>query len=378
MDFSWSTEQSELYEQAVRFGTSFKSSAVIDSSQFNLAGWKSLAEFGALGLCAPKEFGGMGLDALSTARVFEGLGYGCPDRGILFAAAAHLFACIMPLAEHGSDALQAKFVPDLIAGKSIAGNALTEPGAGSDIANLVSRAQQDRDDYVLNADKSYVTNGPVADLFLVYAITNESAGHLGVSAFVVSRDFEGVTAGPAFEKLGLGSAPVGALYLDNCRISKAHRVGGEGQGTRIFAGSMKWERACLFAIFLGAMEKQLDVCVAYARDRHQFGAAISNNQAVSHRIADMKLRLEAARLLLYRACWLSDRGGDSTLEISLSKLAVSEAAIRSGLDSIRLHGGLGYAAESGIAELMLDGIGSAIFSGTSDIQRTIIANRLGL
>ena len=320
----------------------------------------------------------MGLDVLSTAHVFEGLGLGCADRGLLFAAAAQLFACTTPLVEHGSAALKSELLADFIAGKCIVGNAITEPEAGSDTSRLASHARRDGDDYVLNADKSYVTNGPVADWFLVYAVTAKNAGHLGISAFFVPRDYPGVTVGPTFEKLGLGGAPVGALYLNECRVSKTFLLGGEGHGARIFAGSMKWERACLFAIFLGAMEKQLDVCIEYARERRQFGAPISSKQAVSHRIADMKLQLEAARLLLYRACWLADRGEDATLEISLSKLAVSEAAIRSGLDAIRLHGGVGFAKDSGISDLMLDGIGSAIFSGTSDMQRVIIASRLGL
>lgn len=378
MDFSWSDQQLELYSQAVRFGASLNRRAGSSPSGFDETGWKALAEFGALGLCVPEEYGGMGLDALSTAHVFEGLGFGCADRGLLFAAAAQLFACITPLVEHGSAALKSEFLPDLIAGNCIVGNAITEPDAGSDTSGLASHARRDGDHYVLNADKSYVTNGPVADFFLVYAVSDKNAGHLGISAFFVERDRAGVTVGPAFEKLGLCSALVGALYLNDCRVPKEFLVGGEGHGTRLFAGSMKWERACLFAIFIGAMEKQLDDCIEYARERRQFGVPISSKQAVSHRIVDMKLQLEAARLLLYRACWLADRGEDATLEISLSKLAVSEAAIRSGLDAIMLHGGLGFAKDSGVGELMLDGIGSAIFSGTSDIQRVIIASRLGL
>ena len=378
MDFSWSDEQRALYDQAVRFGGSLKRSAVSGPSSLDADAWKALAEFGVHGLCVPPQWGGMGLDALTTARVFEGLGYGCPDRGLLFSAAAQLFACTMPLVEHGSPALKAEIIPDLVAGNRIAGNAVTEPGAGSDTSRLSSRARRDGDEYVLSGDKSYVTNGPAADLFLLYAVTDEKAGHLGISAFVVSRDLAGATAGPAFDKLGLGSSPVGALYLDECRVSKSYLVGAEGHGARIFAGSMKWERSCLFAFFLGAMEKQLEACIAYVCERRQFGAPLSKNQAVSHRISDMKLRLDAARLLLYRACWMGDQGQDATLAISLSKLAVSEAAIRSGLDAVRLHGGLGYAKESGIGELMLDGVGGTIFSGTSDIQRTLIASKLGM
>ncbi|MBX2856870.1 MAG: acyl-CoA dehydrogenase family protein [Rhodobacteraceae bacterium] len=378
MDFSWNADQRALHEEAVRFGASLTQSEVAPAPRIDRNNWKALAEFGALGLSVPPAWGGMGLDALTTARVFEGLGYGCADRGLLFSAAAQLFACAMPLAEHGSSWLKSAFLPDLVSGARIAGNAITEPDAGSDTSRLSCRAQREGDVYVLNGEKSYVTNGPDADVFLVYSVTDPSAGHLGVSALLVPRSSVGLTAAPAFDTLGMRSAPIGQVHFQECRVPCTHLVGQEGQGMRIFAGSMKWERACLFAFFLGAMELQLEACVSYARERRQGGVPIARYQAVSHRIADMKLRLDSARLLLYRACWLSDQGENTMLEISLSKLAVSEAALCSGLDAIRLHGGLGYVAESGVGDLMLDALGGVIFSGTSDIQRTLIASKLGL
>jgi alkylation response protein AidB-like acyl-CoA dehydrogenase len=199
---------------------------------------------------------------------------------------------------------------------------------------------------------------------------------MGQSAFVVMRDTPGVSVGTPYLKSGLTSSPLAAVYFTDCRVPAHHLVGGEGQGARIFARSMAWERACLFAAFVGAMDAQLERCVDYARRRIQYGRAIGANQAISHRIAEMKRRLEAARLLLYQACWKRDRGQEATLEISLAKLAISEAAVESGLDEIRIHGGAGYMKESGADRGLLDGIGSTLFSGTSDIQRELIAHRL--
>jgi alkylation response protein AidB-like acyl-CoA dehydrogenase len=199
---------------------------------------------------------------------------------------------------------------------------------------------------------------------------------MGQSALLIPRETPGISIGVPYIKSGLASSPLASVHFDGCRIPLHCRLGKEGQGTRIFARSMAWERACLFAAFVGAMDAQLAKCIDYARTRVQYGRPIGANQAISHRIADMKQRLEAARLLLYQACWKHDSGGDATLEISMAKLAISEAAVQSGLDAIRIHGGAGYMKETGIDRALLDGIGSTIFSGTSDIQRELVAHRL--
>ena len=378
MDFSWDERQRELYAQAVKLGASLPPPPDGHAIRVDPQAWRALADFGALGLCVPTELGGLGLGALTTARIVEGLGYSCKDRGLLFSAAAHLFACTMPIVERAPAALRDELVPRLVSGELIAGNAMTEPHAGSDTSKLETTATPTDAGYVLSGIKSYVTNGPMADVFVVYAMTDPKAGHLGTSAFVVLRDDPGVTVGTAFEKLGLRTSPIGTLYLEDCPVPAARRIGPEGAGARIFADSMGWERACLFAFYVGAMDKQLADCIEYARNRRQFGVPISGHQAVSHRLVDMKLRLEAARLLLYRACWLDEQGVDNVLDICLSKLAVSEAAVASGLDAIAVHGGLGYMAESGVGDALLDAIGGTIFSGTSDIQRKLAASRMGL
>ena len=203
-------------------------------------------------------------------------------------------------------------------------------------------------------------------------------GFFGLTAFVVDRATPGLVVGPSFAKVGLHSAPTGPVYFENCRVPASRRLGEEGQGMAIFQASMAWERGCLFAAYLGAMERDLATALSFARERQQFGKPIGKNQAVAHRIADMKLRLESARWLLYRSCWLKDRGQESTLDISLAKLAVSEAAVQSGLDLIRIHGSLGISSESRLADSLFNALPSTVFSGTSEIQRDLVSRSLGL
>jgi alkylation response protein AidB-like acyl-CoA dehydrogenase len=291
---------------------------------------------------------------------------------------AHLFACAMPIALNASQELKAATLPRLASGEWIGANAITEAEAGSDVFALKTTATRDGDSYVLSGTKSYVTNGPVADVVLVYASTNLDFGYFGVSAFAVMKGTPGLIIGEPFEKIGLTTSPISTVYLEGCRVPARNLVGTEGNGAQIFASSMQWERACLFAAYVGAMDRQIDETIAYARERRQGRKRIAEYQAVSHRIVEMKLRLEAARLLLYRACWLSDQGADASLEVCLAKLATSEAAIKSSLDAIQIHGGNGIVREIGIERALRDAVPSTLFSGTSEVQHNLAAAKLGL
>lgn len=380
VDFAWSQPEHELYESALAFARRLEAdrAPIDDSAPFSRDRWRRCGEFGLLGLSVSAELGGAGFGALTTAHILEAFGRGGKDGGLLFSAAAHLFACTMPIAEFAEPPLKQVLVPPLARGDLIGANAITEGEAGSDVAALKTTATREGDDYVIDGSKSYVTNGPVADVFLVYASTHANRGFFGLTAFALDRDTPGVVVGRPFRKIGLHSAPTCEVYFESCRVPAVRRLGEEGQGMAIFQASMSWERACLFAIYLGAMERDLELAIAFARERRQFGRTIGQNQAIAHRIADMKLRFEAARLLLYRACWLKDCGETSTLDISLAKLAVSEAAVQSGLDLIQIHGSVGISADSGIASSLFDALPSRIFSGTSEIQRDLVSRSLGL
>jgi alkylation response protein AidB-like acyl-CoA dehydrogenase len=382
MDFDWSSEQRELHEAAVSVGAAVAAEhcggGEDGDCSFSVEGWQAASEFGLSGLDVPVEYGGLGLDCLTTARVLEGFGEGCRDLGLLFSAAAHLFACCGPIVRLGDPALRERLLPPLARGESIGANAITESDAGSDVQALRTVASRDGDGYRISGEKTLVTNAPVADVTLVYACTRPGGGYLSLSAFAVERDTPGFHAGRPFGKVGLRGSPTASVYLRESPVPRENLIGAEGQGALIFRSAMQVERACLFAAYLGTMARQLEEVVRFAKERRQFGRPIGKNQAISHRIVDMKLRLEAARMLVYHACWLLDRGREATVEASLAKLAVSEAAIQSGLDAIQIHGGLGVIAGTGIDEPLRDALPATVVSGTSEIQRDIVAARLGL
>jgi alkylation response protein AidB-like acyl-CoA dehydrogenase len=379
MEFDWTREQKESYQRIMSSAQqNLRSSPISTDSYWTRRQWQRCGELGILGLSVPRQYQGQGLDALTTAYMMEAFGRGCEDMGLVFSSAAHLFACCMPISEYGNEQARERFLPGLCTGLFVGANAITEEEAGSDVFSMQTHAERDSDTYVLTGAKNYVSNGPVADVFVVYAVTKREHGYFGISGFIVERDTPGLIIHEPFQKMGLLSTPGCRITLNACRVPGAYMLGEEGQGAPIFTHSMRWERACLFAGYVGMMERQLEQTVIYAQKRQQFGKAIGKNQAISHRIADMKLRLEAARLLLYHACWLFVHGKSSQMAISLSKLAISEAAIQNSLDAIQIHGSTGFGREHGIERMLRDSIPGAIFSGTSEMQREIIAGELGL
>ncbi|MEV6694622.1 acyl-CoA dehydrogenase family protein [Micromonospora sp. NPDC051196] len=379
MDFELSAGQRKLYDDirdqvADRFGTS----AAKAGPEAARAAFTTAAGTGVAALCLPPEVGGGGLGALDTALGLEAFGRACPDTGLTFAVAAHLLACAVPIRDFAAAPARDRLLRGLATGALVAANAMTEDGAGSDIGAIAATARQDGDDYVIDGEKSWASNAPIADVMVTYAVTNPRAGFLGVSAFAVPRKLPGVVVGEPLDKLGLTGCLAGRVRFDGARVPREYLLGTEGQGAAIFQHSMAWERACLFAIYVGLMDRQLEMCVAHAGQRRQFGRRIGEFQAVSHRIAGMKQRLESARLLLYRACWLLDRGGDHVEAAALSKVAVSEAAVANSLDAFQIFGSAGYLNGGGIAEQLRDCLPSTLFSGTTEIQRELLVRGVGL
>ncbi|MEU6145036.1 acyl-CoA dehydrogenase family protein [Streptomyces sp. NPDC047081] len=377
MEFGWNEDQQARYDEVLA-ATRAAFPAPPGGGFYSRKDWLLLGEIGLLGACLPEDYGGQGLGALDTARVVEAVGRGCADTGLVFGAAAHTFACAVPIAAFGTPETRRRLLPELAAGRLIAGNAMTEPEAGSDSSRLGMTATAVDGGFLLNGTKSFVSNGPAADVYVTYGTVNPKAGFLGVTGFVVDRAAEGVVVGAPYEKMGMHSCPAGAVTFEDCFVPEEQVLGGVGAGAAIFQHSMGWERACLFALYLGLLDRLLEQCVAHARWRRQFGRRIGEFQSVSNRIADIKVRLEGARLLLYRACWSMDRGEPSVLEIALSKLAVSEGVLASAADAVRVFGGRGYLREDGVEAALRDAVPSTIFSGTSDIQRQLIAKEIGL
>jgi clorobiocin biosynthesis protein CloN3 len=331
-----------------------------------------------IGLCLPTEYGGGGLGALDTALCLEAFTEGGADTGLAFAVGAHLLACAVPVRDFGADPVRAELLEGMANGELIAANAMTEDEAGSDIGTLGTAIVRDGEDYVLTGVKCFVSNAPAADVFIVYGRSDPNAGFLGQTALAVPRHLPGIVVSEPFAKMGLHACPAARVEFSGCRVPVRYRLGAEGQGSAIFQHSMGWERSCLFAIYLGQMRRQLHSCVAHAKRRRQFGRPIGGFQAVSHRIATITQRLESARLLLYRACWLLDQGREDAAATAVAKLAVSEATIANSLDAIQIFGGSGYLASAGIEAQLRDSVPGVIFSGTTDIQREIIVNRAGL
>ncbi|HEX8092699.1 acyl-CoA dehydrogenase family protein [Jatrophihabitans sp.] len=375
MAFDLTAEQRNgMAELGERIGARF--GEVTDAG--DRANWRAAGELGLLGLCIPQEHGGSGLGALDTALALEAFGAACPDTGFAFAACAHLLACTLPIATFGNDQLRKEMLPDLCSGRAIAANAMTEEGAGSDSSALDTRAELGEGGYRLTGEKSFASNAPVADVVVTYAVTDPAAGFLGVSAFAVPTALAGVSRGEPFVKMGLTSCSAGTVSFDAVELAAHHTLGEPGQGAAIFQHSMLWERGCLFAIYLGMMRRQLEATVRHTSERRQFGKRLADFQAVSHRVVDMVQRLDSARLLLYRACSLIDSGRPAEYAVAQSKLAVSEAAVANSIDAVQLFGGRGYLHSGGVEQQLRDSIPATLFSGTSEIQRELIAQGVGL
>lgn len=382
MDFGWSDDQLARRTAARDFATRALSDPSLEARErdgvFDRDQWARCAEYGILGLSVPEEFGGAEIDLPTAMLIMEGLGEGCPDNGLPFALNAQLWTVQRPIVRFGTDEQKRRYLPGLCGGALIGAHALTEPDTGSDAFSMSMRAEPSGETYVLNGTKCLVSLAPIADVILVFCSTAPARGKWGISAFVVDATTPGLRAAPMQHKMGLRTVPIGALHFEDCVVPASARLGPEGAGVSIANHSLEVERCCILASQLGAMERQLQRTVAYARSRRQFGQAIGKFQSVSNRVADMKLRIETARLLLYKVAWMVERGQPAMMEAALLKLYLSEAFVESGLDAIRIHGGVGYLSEGGVERDLRDAVGGVLYAGTSDIQRNIVARLLGL
>jgi alkylation response protein AidB-like acyl-CoA dehydrogenase len=381
VDFDWSSEQLALRDSVIAFARQALQDDLVHREReggFPRALWAHCAEFGIQGLPFPEEYGGGGADPLTAALAMEALGSACRDGGLLFGINAQMWSVQMPILTFGTAEQRRRYLAPLCAGTLIGAHGMSEPGSGSDAFALRTVAERRGVCYVLNGSKTFVTNAPVADLFLVFATVERAKGVLGVTAFLVDRDSAGLRVGPTIEKMGLKTSPMAEVVFEECIVPAENILGREGRGASIFNDSMEWERSCLLATILGAMGRQLDECVRYARERQQFGKPIGEFQLVANRLVDMKVRLETARLLLYRAVWRKQQGRPAGADAAMAKLYLSEAWVRSCLDAVQIHGGYGYTTEFEVERDLRDAVGSTLYSGTSEIQRAIIARGMGL
>lgn len=381
MDFSFTDEQIALRDMVVKFA---RNELDYDLAEYERCGtfpadpWRKCAEMQFMGLPFAEEYGGGGSDFLTTALVLNALGYACRDAGLVHAIATQIL-CGLQLSQFGSEEQKRTYLPALCRGEKIFAQAVTEPDSGSDAFSMRTRATRDGDDYLLNGNKMFITNGPIADVVIVFAVTDPDKKTLGgLSCCLVEKGSAGFEQCGPIRKMGLVTLQNGELVFNNCPVPQHNLLGREGQGGMIFNESMEWERSFLPAAHLGTMERVLEISIAYARERKAFGQSIGKFQSVANKIAEMKMRLELGRLICWKAATLKDQNKRATLESSIGKLFISESLKQACLDAVQIHGGYGFTTEYPVERDLRDSVAATIYSGTSELQYNIISRWLGL
>jgi alkylation response protein AidB-like acyl-CoA dehydrogenase len=348
------------------------------SGRFSIEKWRLLCASGMLRLPFAERFGGLGEDLLTTMYVLEGFGYGCRDGGLGFSLCTHMVSAGVPLQRFGSEQLKDRYMPRICDGSAIAAHAITERQAGCDVLSMQTRALDRGDHYILTGTKAFVTNGPIADVLVVYARTKPDAGPFAITPFLVDRDTPGLHRGGAIAMMGLDGAAVGEVTLDGCRVDAANVVGKPGSGFLVFEYVMRWEVLCTFIVAIGAMQRRLERCIAHVRSRRQFGRPIGSFQSVANKVVDMRIAIETARRWLYHSAARLLHDEDASIDIAIAKLLASEANVASALAAVQIFGANGYTRRCGLEAELRDAVAGTIYSGTSEIQRDRIARMLGL
>ncbi|MCY3815774.1 MAG: isovaleryl-CoA dehydrogenase [Gammaproteobacteria bacterium] len=349
--------------------------AQIDSeNEFPRDLWPGLGELGVLGITAEEEFGGAGLGYLAHSVVMEEISRGSGSVGLSYGAHSNL--CVNQLSLHGTRAQKAKYLPGLISGEHVGALAMSESGAGSDVMSMKLRAERKSDHFLLNGNKMWITNGPVADTLIVYARTDPEAGSHGISAFIVERGFTGFSTAQKLDKLGMRGSDTCELVFEDCVVPGENLLGEINQGVGILMSGLDYERAILAAGSVGIMQACLDVAVPYTRERRQFGEPIGSFQLVQGKLADMYAATGACRAYAYEIARACDRGDAARKDAAACILFVSERATRVALDAIQLLGGNGYVNEYPTGRLLRDAKLYEIGAGTSEIRRMLIGREL--
>ena len=370
MDFTFSKEQKEFRQEIINFAREHLNDEEY-LEKFSPGLWKKVSDFGLLGITVGEDYGGLGESYETAALAFEALGYACKNNGFVFVINNHIWVSQNIIYLYGSEEIKGKYLPSMVAGEKIGAIAITEAESGSDALSMGARAVEDKDCYLLNGSKMFISNGPIADVFVVFAV-NQTEPEKGITAFVVEKSFPGVSACEDIEKMGLGACPTCEIVLENVRVPKENLLGKLGGGARIMSAAIEWERCYEFAPHIGAMQRIMEECITHAKGRKQFGKPIGEYQAVSHKIAEMKVAIEIARLMLYKIAWLKDKKRSAYLEASIFKLFVSENYIKTCKDAMQIFGAYGYTKEYGIEREMRDALACSIYSGTNEMQKNTI------
>ncbi|MEI3597292.1 MULTISPECIES: acyl-CoA dehydrogenase [unclassified Oceanobacillus] len=345
-----------------------------EEERFDREIFDKMAELGLTGIPWPEKYGGIGADFVSYCIAVEELSRVCASTGVTLSA--HLSLASWPIYKYGTEEQKKTFLYLLATGEALGAYALSEPGAGSDVAAMKTIAKKDGDDYILNGNKVWITNGGVADIYIVFAKTDPAANHKGISAFIVEKGTEGFTFGKKEKKLGIRSSPTTELIFENCRIPKENLLGEEGEGFKIAMTTLDGGRNGIAAQAVGIAQGALDASINYAKEREQFGKPIAHNQGISFKLADMATEVEAARLLTYQAAWLESNGKPYGKESAMSKLFAGDAAMRITVEAVQIFGGYGYTKDYPVERYMRDAKITQIYEGTQEVQRLVIGRTI--
>ncbi|WP_406678627.1 acyl-CoA dehydrogenase [Moorella sp. ACPs] len=377
MDFKL-TEEQELLRKSVReFAEQYLepiAGELDEESRYPAEIVAKLAEMDWMGIPYPQEYGGAGADYLSYVITVEEISRSCASTGVILSA--HTSLACGPIYQYGTEEQKQKYLVPLCKGEKLGAFCLTEPGAGTDAGAGTTTAVLDGNEYVINGTKTFITNGPVADIFIVFAKTDKTKGTRGISAFIVPKDAPGLKVGKHENKMGIRASQTSEIIFKDCRIPKENLLGEEGKGFRIAMETLDGGRIGIAAQALGIAQAALDEAIKYSKERVQFGKPICSNQAIQWMIANMATDIQAARFLTYYAAWCKDNGLPYTKEAAMAKLFAAETASRHTSKAVQIHGGYGYIKGYKVERLMRDAKITEIYEGTSEVQRMVIAGNL--
>lgn len=345
-----------------------------ETERFPMETVEKMGKYGFMGIPIPEEYGGQGCDALTYSMCVEELSKVCGTTGVI--VSAHTSLCVMPIYKFGTEEQKKKYLPDLCSGKKIGAFGLTEPGAGTDAAGQQTKAVLEGDHYVLNGSKIFITNGGVADVFVIFAMTDKSLGTKGISAFIVEKDFPGFSIGTLEKKMGIKASSTAELIFQDCIVPKENLLGTLGKGFSIAMQTLDGGRVGIASQALGLAEGALEATINYTKERKQFGKSISKFQNTQFQLADMYAKVEAAQLLVYKAAIAEDTQKVFSKEAAVAKLFAAETAMEVTTKAVQLHGGYGYTREYDVERMMRDAKITEIYEGTSEVQRMVIAGSI--
>lgn len=366
MEFIVTKEQKELKKEIVEFATNNlneKSSL----EKFDKSMWDKVSEFGIHGITIGEEYGGLGESYTTAAIAFEALGYSCLNNGLIFAINNHIWVSTNLIYLYGSQQLKDKYLADMVSGKKIGAICITESDSGTDAMSMRTNAIDIGEGYILNGNKMFVSNGPIADIFIVFAITKDKPNK-SITAFVVEKQFKGVRKGEEIRKMGLGACPTCEIILQDCKVPKENVLGALHNGAYIMLNALEWERCFEFAPNIGTMQRIMERCIEHVKERTQFGKPIGEYQSISNKISEMKIAIEMSKNMLYKIAWLKDSGKSAYIDTSIFKYYVSNAYIETCRDAIQIFGGYGYSKEYDFERELRDALGASIYSGTNELQ----------